>query len=84
MIMKPIILTMDLICGVVNGEKAAQEAILQYYDHYINSLVTIVIEDETGKKRYQLDEDMKVQIQYKYLESIKNWKAIKNDNRGFI
>lgn len=75
--MKQIILTMELIQGVVRGEETAQRLILQYYDQYLNSLVTTVTEDENGNKYYQLDEDLKVQIQYKYLEAIKKWKAIK-------
>lgn len=74
--MKHIKLTLELIYGVVHGEKAAQKAILEYYDPYINSLVTMVTEDADGRKRYQFDEDLKVQIQYKYLEAIKKWKAI--------
>ncbi|MDO4276625.1 MAG: helix-turn-helix domain-containing protein [Eubacteriales bacterium] len=75
--MNQIILTMELIQGVVRGEETAQRLILQYYDQYLNSLVTTVTEDENGNKYYQLDEDLKVQIQYKYLEAIKKWKAIK-------
>ena len=75
--MNQITLTMELIRGVVNGEEAAQKAILQYYDPYLNSLVTTVTEDEQGNKHYQIDEDLKVQIQYKYLEAIKKWKVLK-------
>lgn len=74
--MNQITLTTDLIYGVIRGEEAAQKIILQYYDQYINSLVTTFTEDENGNKYYQLDEDLKVQIQYKYLEAIKKWKVI--------
>lgn len=74
--MSQITLTLDLIYAVVRGEETAQKTILQYYDKYLNSLVTAVTEDEAGKKHYKLNEDLKIQIQYKYLEAIKNWKAI--------
>lgn len=74
--MKQIRLTTDLIDGVIKGEGAAQEMILQYYNQYLNSLVTTVSEDEYGNEHYQLDEDLKIQIQYKYLEAIKKWKVI--------
>lgn len=74
--MKQIRLTTDLIDGVLKGEGAAQEMILQYYNQYLNSLVTTVSEDEYGNEHYQLDEDLKIQIQYKYLEAIKKWKVI--------
>lgn len=70
-----ITLTLELIHAVVSGEPSAQQTILKYYDHYINSLATKVIEDVNGRKRYELDEDLKIQIQYKYLEAIKKWKA---------
>lgn len=75
--MNQITLTMELIYAVIRGEEAAQKKILQYYDQYLNSLVTTMIEDENGNKHYQLDEDLKIQIQYKYLEAVKKWKAIK-------
>lgn len=75
--MSRITLTMELIQGVLRGEEAAQKIILQYYDQYLNSLVTTMTEDENGNKHYQLDEDLKIQIQYKYLEAIKKWKVIK-------
>lgn len=74
--MGKITLTLDLIYGAVRGEEKAQKTILQYYDKYLNSLVTTVTEDADGNKHYQLDEDLKVQIQYKYLEAIKKWKVI--------
>lgn len=74
--MNQITLTMDLINDVVRGEETAQKQILQYYDSYLNSLVTTVTEDADGNCHYQLDEDVKVQIQYKYLEAIKKWKVI--------
>lgn len=74
--MNQITLTEDLIYAVIRGEEAAQKTILQYYDQYLNSLVAIMTEDENGNKHYQIDEDLKVQIQYKYLEAIKKWKVI--------
>lgn len=74
--MNHITLTMDLIDGVIRGDETAQKKILQYYDQYLNSLVTTVTEDENGNKYYKLDEDLKLQIQYKYLEAIKKWKVI--------
>ncbi|SHK43194.1 helix-turn-helix domain-containing protein [Hespellia stercorisuis] len=74
--MKKTILTLDIIFSAVQGEAKAQRIILQHYDKYINSLVTTVSEDENGNKYYQLDEDLKIQLQYKYLEGIKKWKVI--------
>ena len=48
-------LTYELICAAVNGEKTARDRILIYYDEYINTLATIVNDDEQGEKHYYVE-----------------------------
>lgn len=47
---------------------------LQYYDTYINALVTYGSFGENGNIYKALDEDMKAWLQYKLLNAIKKWK----------
>lgn len=67
-------LNYDLICKAVNGDPKALDAILRYYDTYINSLVAYEAIDENGQIYTALDEDMKVRLQCKLIEAIKKWR----------
>lgn len=75
-------LTYELICAAMRGETEAQEQILNYYDEYINALATVEKVAETGEKIRYIDEDLKIQLQFKLLEATKKWRLYKDvDNR---
>lgn len=66
----------DLIARASNGEEKALERILEIFDPYITAVSTFdrVISD--GKIMRDLDEDMKIQIQMRLVEAIKNnWRS---------
>jgi hypothetical protein len=69
-------LNYDLICKAVKGDPEALDAILQYYDTYINALVAYESIDENGKIHIALDEDMKARLQSKLIKAIKKWREI--------
>jgi hypothetical protein len=73
-------LNYDLICKAVNGDPEALDAILQYYDTYINALVAYEAIDEDGKIYMALDEDMKARLQCKLIEAIKKWREKYNSD----
>lgn len=70
-------ITYSLICAAAKGDAKAQEQILNYYDDYINSLATVVIENEYGEKIKFIDEDLKSQLQLKLLEATMKWRLLK-------
>ena len=61
----------------VNGSQSAQEKLLKHYDSYINALSMVEYEDDEGIIRQYVDEDMKAEIQTKYLEALPKCKVIK-------
>lgn len=69
-------LSYALICAAVNGDPAAQNEILAYYEEYINTLSTVEELMEDGQVRRYIDEDIKAQIQMKLLEATLKWKAL--------
>ena len=69
-------LTLKIICAAVRGELEAQSFILNYYENYINALVTGVQIAGSGENFYQADEDIKIQIQQHLLEATKKWKVV--------
>jgi len=69
-------LTYELIYAAVNGDKAALEKILEYYDSYMNTLATVEITDSEGNSRRYVDQDMKAEMQLKYLEAIPKCKVL--------
>ena len=73
---KSLELTLDLIDRAVQGNAKALEDILKYYDPYITALSTYETIDEDGRIHKEVDEDIKVQIQYKLTEAIKKWQVI--------
>lgn len=73
---KSLELTIDLIERAVQGDPSALEDILKYYDPYITALSTYETIDEQGRIHKEVDEDIKVQIQYKLTEAIKKWQVI--------
>ncbi|MCM1008425.1 MAG: helix-turn-helix domain-containing protein [Ruminococcus flavefaciens] len=66
-----------LIQQAVCGEPQAVETILHIYDRYINALSTVIEVRPDGTERRYVDEDMKAEIQTKYLEALPKCRVIK-------
>ena len=70
-------LSYHLIQQAVSGESKAVEKILHIYDKYINSVVMLETTDMNGNTIKTIDEDMKIQIQMKLIESIQTkWRNL--------
>lgn len=70
-------LSYNLIQQAVSGESKAVEKILHIYDKYINSVVMLETTDMNGNAMKTIDEDMKIQIQMKLIESIQTkWRNL--------
>lgn len=70
-------LSSDLIERAVVGEPEAVEKILHIYDKYINAIVSYEVKDAYGNIIRRIDEDMKIQIQMKLIESIQTkWRNL--------
>lgn len=70
-------LSYHLIQQAVSGESKAVEKILHIYDKYINSVVMLETTDMNGNIIKTIDEDMKIQIQMKLIESIQTkWRNL--------
>lgn len=70
-------LSYHLIQQAVSGESKAVEKILHIYDKYINSVVMLETTDMNGNDMKTIDEDMKIQIQMKLIESIQTkWRNL--------
>lgn len=70
-------LSYHLIQQAVSGEPKAVEKILHIYDKYINSVVMFETTDMNGNTIKTIDEDMKIQIQMKLIESIQTkWRNL--------
>lgn len=70
-------LSYHLIQQAVCGESKAVEKILHIYDKYINSVVMLETTDMNGNAMKTIDEDMKIQIQMKLIESIQTkWRNL--------
>lgn len=70
----------DLIMGAAKGEEKALERILEIFDPYITAVSSFDRVLPGGKVMRELDEDMKVQIQMKLVDAIKNnWRKQNND-----
>lgn len=70
-------LSYHLIQQAVSGESKAVEKILHIYDKYINSVVMFETTDMNGNAIKTIDEDMKIQIHMKLIESIQTkWRNL--------
>lgn len=70
-------LSYHLIQQAVSGESKSAEKILHIYDKYINSVIMIETTDMNGNTIKTIDEDMKIQIQMKLIESIQTkWRNL--------
>lgn len=61
----------------IKGDRNAQIKLLNHYDSYINALSTVIEVRPDGTERRYVDEDMKAEIQTKYLEALPKCKVIK-------
>lgn len=70
----------DLNMRAANGEESALERILAIFDPYITAVSSFDRVLPGGKVTRELDEDMKIQIQMKLVDAIKNnWRKQNND-----
>ncbi len=70
-------LSLDLIRRAVDGDDAALLTLLQRYDAEITRWATIDIPAEGGHIERRLDEDIKAEIQERYIRTIRNWRELK-------
>lgn len=70
-------LTYELIQKAVNGDPAALEAILRYYEPYHNALAAYETVDADGRIHREIDEDIKAQIQQRLVYAIQHkWRQL--------
>lgn len=51
----------------INGDRDAQLQMLKCYEGYINKVSTITVQDKFGNLRKYVDEDLKSEVQMRYL-----------------
>lgn len=70
-------LTYELIQKAVQGDPAALEMILDYYTPYHNALAAYETVDANGMVRWEIDEDIKAQIQQRLVYAIQyKWRKL--------
>lgn len=70
-------LSYELIQQAVNGDPAALETILRYYEPYHNALSAYDTVDADGNVRREIDEDVKAQIQQRLVYAIQQkWRRL--------
>lgn len=69
-------LTLDLINRAVAGDDEAILILLRRYDAVITKWATIEETDSNGNTIKRLDEDIKAEIQGKYIQVIQNWREL--------
>ena len=69
-------LNYDLIKRAVGGDNKALEDIIHIYEPFHNSLVTENIMGDDGEYHCEFNEDWKVIIQMKLINSIKKWRKL--------
>lgn len=57
----------EIVKKAINGDCDAQEYLLQRYDSYINKVSTVTALDKRGVPYKYLDEDLKSEVQMRYL-----------------
>lgn len=70
-------LTLDLIRRAVRGEKEATLLLLKRYDAKITREATIEEKDRDGNTVKRVDEDIKAEIQMRYVKAIRNWRELR-------
>lgn len=61
----------------IAGDHNAQLQLLKRYDGYINKAATVTVSDKYGNLRRYVDEDIKIEIQIKYLEELSKCQVVK-------
>lgn len=61
----------------IAGDHNAQMQLLKRYDGYINKAATVTVSDKQGNSRRYVDEDIKIEIQIKYLEELSKCRVVK-------
>lgn len=61
----------------INGDHDAHEYLLRRYDDYINKVSTVTKTNKFGVPYRYVDEDLKSEIQMKYIEKLIKCKVVK-------
>ena len=70
-------LSYELITRSVSGDEDALESILEIYDGYINTMALHRQKLPNGNSVLEIDEDIKIQIQLRLVDAIKNkWREL--------
>ena len=69
-------LSLDLIKRAIAGEEEALLTLLRRYDADITHWATIEETDSEGHYIKRLDEDLKAEIQERYIRAIRNWREL--------
>lgn len=69
-------LSLDLIKRAIAGEEEALLTLLRRYDAEITHWATIEEPDSEGHYIKRLDEDLKAEIQERYIRAIRNWREL--------
>ena len=67
----------DVYYAAAHGDRRAQEALLSYYDSYLNALSMVKEEDHDGNIRTYIDEDAKAEAQIAFIEALPKCKVLK-------
>ena len=65
----------EIVERAINGDSSAQDALLKRYDKYINKVSTVTKIDENGNTVRYVDEDVKTEIQMRYLAKLAKCKV---------
>ena len=65
----------EIVERAINGDSSAQDALLKRYDKYINKVSTVTKIDENGNTVRYVDEDVKTEIQMRYLAKLAKFKV---------
>jgi len=69
-------LSLDLIKRATAGEEEALLMLLRRYDADITHWATIEETNSEGRSIKRLDEDLKAEIQERYIRAIRNWREL--------
>ena len=65
----------EIVERAINGDSSAQDVLLKRYDKYINKVSTVTKIDENGNTVRYVDEDVKTEIQMRYLAKLAKFKV---------
>ena len=66
----------DIVKKAIKGEHEAQEYLLNRYDSYINKVSMVTVFDKYGIPYRYVDEDLKAEVQMRYLIELSKCEVI--------